>query len=189
MVTATSGARTATPTKGRNPSPARAGTPGKAGASTPGKAGGTPAKKPLGAGASAASKNAKKRPPQPPKPGEFIACKKFDGPRTGMIFTNGPHGLGYYKDALGGYSGNNGSSERGSAGGTAPTSAASSERELDAAEVFATLPLSMQVAFEARDINALDAALSALPPDEAEVHMQRCIASGLWDPNGVNDGA
>ena len=37
------------------------------------------------------------------------------------------------------------------------------------------LPLSMQVAFEARDINALDAALSALPPEEEEVPMGEVI--------------
>ena len=166
------------PSPVRGASPARSATPTKSGAASPLKGSGTTVKKtapPLSKAGGGAG--AKRRPPSAPKPGEFVAAKKFDGPRTGMIFTAGAHGLGYYKDTAGG-SGT--SSDR----GTAPTSAASSEREMDAAEVFATLPLSMQVAFEARDINALDAALSALPPEEAEVHMHRCVSSGLWDPNG-----
>lgn len=96
-----------------------------------------------------------------------------------MVFRSGPHGQGYYQD-LG--------ADKGGTSGSAPVSAASSERELDAAEVFALLPLSMQVAFEARDINALDAALSAMPPEEAELCMSRCVSSGLWDPNGGAGG-
>ena len=44
----------------------------------------------------------------------------------------------------------------------------------------------MNCAFE--DCLLLDAALAALPPDEAETHMQRCISSGLWDPNGGGGG-
>ena len=95
-----------------------------------------------------------------------------------MVFRTGPHGRAVPRSN--GYTGG--------AGDTSVPSAASSARDLDAAEVFATLPISMQVAFEARDINALDAALSALPPEEAERHMSRCIASGLWDPNGAGSG-
>ena len=167
---------TATPTKAvaRKPSPAsRSQSP--ATRSTPVKGGAAPVKK---SGVKAPSGNnaqLKKRPPSAPKPGEFVASKKWDGPRTGMVFQNGVHGTGYYKDPSGGYTGTD-------------SNPASSERDLDAAEVFAMLPLSMQVAFEARDINALDAALSALPPEEAEVHMHRCVASGLWDPNGGGGG-
>lgn len=164
--------RSATPTKAGS----RSATPTKAGASTPAK------KAPAAAAPAKGGAAMKKRPPQPPKEGDFVASKKFDGPRTGMVFRSGSHGVGYYKDTAGGYSGQ-------STPADSPASAATSERELDAAEVFALLPLSMQVAFEARDINALDAALSAMPPAEAEVCMQRCISSGLWDPNGAGGGA
>lgn len=102
-----------------------------------------------------------------------------------MSFRNGPFGQGYYADDK------VDNAPTTTAGGAAhtPASAASSERELDAAEVFALLPLSMQVAFEARDIAALDAALAALPPSEAEVHMSRCVSSGLWDPGAGGDNA
>ena len=167
----------------------RTATPSKTGSrsATPTKVGGTPtAKKDAGAPnkATAGGAGLKKRPPTgPPKAGEFVAAKKFDGPRTGMVFKNGPHGTGYYSDAKGGHKGASASPSS-----SVPASASSSERELDAAEVFQLLPLAMQVAFEARDINALDAALSALPPAEAELCMQRCIKSGLWDPNGGGGG-
>ena len=49
----------------------------------------------------------------------------------------------------------------------------SSERKLDPAEVWATLPTSMQLAFEGRDIVALDAALAGMSRLEAEMHMKR----------------
>jgi TRAP-type C4-dicarboxylate transport system substrate-binding protein len=39
-------------------------------------------------------------------------------------------------------------------------------------------------AFDALDVQALHAALAALPPAEASEYMRRCVASGLWDPNG-----
>ena len=51
---------------------------------------------------------------------------------------------------------------------------------LDPVQVMETLPQSMQDAFQARDIPALQAALDAMPADEASKHMKRCIDSGLW---------
>ena len=124
----------------------------------------------------------KKRPPTAVTPGSFIASKKFDGPKPGMIFQNGPHGCGYYLDSM------QRSSQQVDVQPSGTANAAVGE-QLDAADVFATLPISMQVAFEARDISALDAALAALPPAEAEHHMQRCVASGLWDPSGAGGGS
>ena len=107
-----------------------------------------------------------------------------------MVFRSGPFGQGYYADdkvdAVPAASAAGASTSGGAA--HTPASAAATERELDAAEVFSTLPLSMQVAFEARDIAALDAALAALPPEEAEIHMSRCVASGLWDPGAGGGG-
>jgi hypothetical protein len=168
----------------RRPSPARTGTPTRG--ASPAKAGNTPAKSLKGGGSGTASgpkggsAGLKKRPPtSAPKAGEFIAAKKFTGPRVGMVFTNGPHGQGYYMDHKhGGYA----------SGPTAEQASSSSRENLDAADVFTTLPMAMQVAFEARDIAALDAALASLPPEEAEHHMDRCIKSGLWDPQGAGAG-
>jgi hypothetical protein len=45
----------------------------------------------------------------------------------------------------------------------------------------------MQQAFEAQDLAGLDAALAALPPAEADAHMGRCVACGLWVPAGESD--
>lgn len=114
----------------------------------------------------AASKGTvKKRPP--PVPRSFVVANEFYGTRPGMVFKAGSHGVGYYLDS------------------NAPLlPLLARESIMDAAEVFALLPMTMQTAFEARDIAALDAALAALPPAEAEVHMHHCVASGLWDPEG-----
>jgi cell division cycle protein 37 len=54
---------------------------------------------------------------------------------------------------------------------------------LDPLEVIETLPLSMQQAFESRDVEQLKAALLAMDPDEAQYHMKRCVDSGLWCDN------
>jgi cell division cycle protein 37 len=54
---------------------------------------------------------------------------------------------------------------------------------LDPLEVIETLPDSMVKAFESRNVDNLKQALLALPPDEAEHHMNRCIAAGLWVAN------
>ena len=60
---------------------------------------------------------------------------------------------------------------------------------LDPDEVLASLPVAMQAAFDALDVQALHAALAALPPAEASEYMRRCVASGLWDPNGAGGEA
>ena len=52
---------------------------------------------------------------------------------------------------------------------------------LDPLEVFESLPASMQEAFESREKEKLQAALMAMPPEEAEYHMKRCVDSGLWN--------
>ncbi|KAL7479550.1 hypothetical protein ACHAW6_005280 [Cyclotella cf. meneghiniana] len=52
---------------------------------------------------------------------------------------------------------------------------------LDPLEVFESLPISMQEAFESREKEKLQAALMAMTPEEAEYHMKRCVDSGLWN--------
>jgi len=52
---------------------------------------------------------------------------------------------------------------------------------LDPVEVFESLPLVMQEAFESRDTEELKNALLTMPPDEAEQLMKRCVDSGLWN--------
>lgn len=52
---------------------------------------------------------------------------------------------------------------------------------LDPVEVFDSLPASLQEAFESRNTDQLKRALMEMPPDEAELHMKRCIDSGLWN--------
>ncbi|CAM9519426.1 unnamed protein product, partial [Phaeothamnion confervicola] len=59
---------------------------------------------------------------------------------------------------------------------------------LDPMEVFETLPLAMQEAFESRDMAKLETALSALPVAEAKYHLKRCADSGLWVPGGGAKG-
>mmetsp|Transcript_42148 Transcript_42148/g.106073 ORF Transcript_42148/g.106073 Transcript_42148/m.106073 type:complete len:350 (+) Transcript_42148:90-1139(+) len=54
---------------------------------------------------------------------------------------------------------------------------------LDPMEVFRSLPGEMQAAFQAKDIQRLNAAVEALPPEEAKYHLKRCEDSGLWVPN------
>ena len=54
---------------------------------------------------------------------------------------------------------------------------------LDPVEVFESLPESMQKAFESRDTEELKKALLEMSPEEAEKHMERCVASGLWNEN------
>lgn len=55
---------------------------------------------------------------------------------------------------------------------------------LDPMEVFESLPEELQKCFEARDIPMLQAAIGRLPPDEAKLHLKRCVDSGLWVPEG-----
>ena len=54
---------------------------------------------------------------------------------------------------------------------------------LDPLEVIETLPADMVAAFESRNVEDLKAALMKLPPEEAQYHMERCVASGLWVDN------
>ena len=51
---------------------------------------------------------------------------------------------------------------------------------LDPLEVIETLPEEMQRAFESRDVEQLKQALLNLDQKDAEYHMKRCVASGLW---------
>eukprot|EP00933_Yihiella_yeosuensis_P023166 TRINITY_DN18086_c0_g1_i2.p1 TRINITY_DN18086_c0_g1~~TRINITY_DN18086_c0_g1_i2.p1 ORF type:complete len:355 (-),score=99.41 TRINITY_DN18086_c0_g1_i2:201-1265(-) len=53
---------------------------------------------------------------------------------------------------------------------------------LDPLEVFETLPKEMQIAFETKDGARLQAAVEALPMEEAKYHLKRCEDSGLWVP-------
>mmetsp|Transcript_83416 Transcript_83416/g.259074 ORF Transcript_83416/g.259074 Transcript_83416/m.259074 type:complete len:348 (-) Transcript_83416:50-1093(-) len=54
---------------------------------------------------------------------------------------------------------------------------------LDPSEVFHSLPPEMRSAFEAKDLQRLQAAIEALPEEEAKYHLKRCEDSGLWVPN------
>merc|ERR1719221_889588 len=54
---------------------------------------------------------------------------------------------------------------------------------LDPMEVLETLPAEMRAAFEAQDVQRLQAAVESLSPDEAKYHLRRCEDSGLWVPN------
>ena len=56
---------------------------------------------------------------------------------------------------------------------------------LDPAEVFEALPTVLQEAFGERSVEALKTALESLSTEDAQYHMQRCIDSGLWDPQGA----
>ncbi|KAJ1452018.1 hypothetical protein M885DRAFT_528266 [Pelagophyceae sp. CCMP2097] len=53
---------------------------------------------------------------------------------------------------------------------------------LDPVVIFEALPQSMQDAFEAKDMQALQVALEAMPLEEAKTHMENCERSGLWVP-------
>uniref|UniRef100_A0A7S1QM02 Hsp90 chaperone protein kinase-targeting subunit n=1 Tax=Alexandrium catenella TaxID=2925 RepID=A0A7S1QM02_ALECA len=54
---------------------------------------------------------------------------------------------------------------------------------LNPTEVFHSLPPEMREAFEAKDTQRLQAAIEALPEEEARYHLKRCEDSGLWVPN------
>ncbi|KAL3925565.1 MAG: hypothetical protein SGILL_000316 [Bacillariaceae sp.] len=55
---------------------------------------------------------------------------------------------------------------------------------LDPLEVIESLPQVLQDAFETRDVDELRKALMSMTPEDAEYHMNRCIASGLWNAGG-----
>ena len=40
--------------------------------------------------------------------------------------------------------------------------------------------------FESKDIGQLQKAILEIPKEEAEYHMKRCVASGLWVPNAAD---
>jgi cell division cycle protein 37 len=54
---------------------------------------------------------------------------------------------------------------------------------LDPVEVIKTLPDSMVQAFESRDVQQLQDALTQMDPADAERHMKNCVDSGLWTAN------
>lgn len=54
---------------------------------------------------------------------------------------------------------------------------------LDPADVFESLPESMQKCFESQDIGMLQQIIKELPEEEARFHMKRCVDSGLWVPS------
>ncbi|EWM24595.1 cdc37 protein [Nannochloropsis gaditana] len=58
---------------------------------------------------------------------------------------------------------------------------------LNPIQVFQELPPVLQEAFESRDMNALRAALAAMPAEEARRHMKACEDSGLWVPHRGDD--
>lgn len=57
---------------------------------------------------------------------------------------------------------------------------------LDPHEVFESLPKSLQDCFEKRDTGMLQKVIGELDPEEAKIHMKRCIDSGLWVPGGAD---
>jgi len=58
---------------------------------------------------------------------------------------------------------------------------------LDPVEVFESLPIEMQQAFESREVEQLKHALLHMDPKDAEYHMKRCIDCGLWNEGGGGD--
>lgn len=60
---------------------------------------------------------------------------------------------------------------------------------LDPVEVFDSLPPEFQEAFQSRDVEQLQAALHALPLEQAKKIMKDCQDSGLWVAgNGEDEG-
>lgn len=58
---------------------------------------------------------------------------------------------------------------------------------LDPLEVLETLPEEMRKAFQTKDGPRLQAAVDALPDEEASYHLKRCEDSGLWVPHRQDD--
>merc|ERR1719430_3032524 len=54
---------------------------------------------------------------------------------------------------------------------------------LDPADVFESLPESMQKCFESQDIGLLQTVIKEMPEEQARYHMKRCVDSGLWVPS------
>mmetsp|Transcript_50408 Transcript_50408/g.64624 ORF Transcript_50408/g.64624 Transcript_50408/m.64624 type:complete len:159 (+) Transcript_50408:997-1473(+) len=51
---------------------------------------------------------------------------------------------------------------------------------LDPVEVFESLPVELQEAFQSQNTQSLKDALAKMPLEEAKLHMKRCEDSGLW---------
>ena len=51
---------------------------------------------------------------------------------------------------------------------------------LDPVEVFESLPEELQKCFESQNIELLQETLLKMNREEAELHMDRCVKSGLW---------
>ena len=45
----------------------------------------------------------------------------------------------------------------------------------------------LQECFEAKDIPMLQQVVAAMPKEEAEYHIKRCVDSGLWVPGGAEE--
>ncbi len=60
---------------------------------------------------------------------------------------------------------------------------------LDPVEVFESLPESLKQCFESQDIKLLQDTLLTMKKEEAEYHMDRCVKSGLWVPDGGKNKA
>jgi cell division cycle protein 37 len=55
---------------------------------------------------------------------------------------------------------------------------------LDPVEVFESLPTELQACFESQDIKLLQDTILKMKREDAEYHMDRCVRSGLWVPDG-----
>jgi len=60
---------------------------------------------------------------------------------------------------------------------------------LDPLEVLETLPEELKACFESQEIDLLKTTIANMDPAEAAYHMKRCVASGLWVPEGGAGGA
>lgn len=54
---------------------------------------------------------------------------------------------------------------------------------LDPVEVFESLPEPLKTCFESKDIELLQKTIASMPEEEARLHINRCIDSGLWIPD------
>ncbi len=56
---------------------------------------------------------------------------------------------------------------------------------LDPVEVFESLPSELQACFESQDVKQLQDTILKMKREDAEYHMDRCVKSGLWVPDGA----
>lgn len=57
---------------------------------------------------------------------------------------------------------------------------------LDPLEVLETLPEELKACFESQDVGLLQKTISKMNPEDAALHMKRCVESGLWVPEAKN---